>query len=72
MRDNEVVCTVWKDTKCVTVGTNQHPGHSDTTVVHNWKKKGRQKNVPILIAIHCYNKFMGGVDRSDQKISIMK
>ena len=42
VRDNEVVCTVWKDTKCVTVGTNQHPGHSDTTVVRNWKKKRKK------------------------------
>ena len=70
MRDNEVVYTVWKDTKCVTVGTNQHPGHSDTTVERNWKAKGKRqkKDVPIPIAIHRYNKFMGGVDRSDQMI----
>ena len=39
MRDNEVVYTVWKDTKCVTVGTNHHPGYFDTTVERNWKEK---------------------------------
>ena len=70
MTDSEVVYTVWKDTKCVTVGTNHHPGHSNTTVQHNWKEKGirQKKDVPIPIAIYNYNKFMGGVDRSDQMI----
>lgn len=70
MRDKAVVYTVWKDTKCVTVGSNQHAGHADDTVLCNWKEKGerKKKDVPIPIPIYNYNKFMGGVDRSDQMI----
>ena len=70
LRDEAVLYNVWKDTKCVTVGTNHHPGHSTGTVERNWKEKGtRKKNdVPIPISIAEYNKFMGGVDRSDQMI----
>ena len=68
MRINETVINVWKDTKCVVVGSTEHPGHSENTVERNWKDKGtRQKqNVPIPLPIYNYNKFMGGVDRSDQ------
>lgn len=36
VRDKEVVYTVWKDTKCVAVGSNQHPGHSEDTVLRKW------------------------------------
>lgn len=70
LRDKEILYNVWKDTKCVTVGTNHHPGHSDGTVERNWKEKGlrKKKEVPIPISIAKYNKFMGGVDRSDQMI----
>ena len=68
MQDEEVVYTVWKDTKCVTVESNQHAGHADDTVLRNLKEKGerRKKDVPIPIPICNYNKFMGGVDCSDQ------
>ena len=43
MRDKTVVYTVWKDTKCATVGSNQHSGHADDTVLCNWKEKGERK-----------------------------
>ena len=70
VRDKEIVYTVWKDTKCVAVGSNQHPGHSEDTVLRNWKENGerKKKDVPIPIPIYNYNKFMGGVDHSDQMI----
>ena len=55
---------VWKDTKCVTDGSNQHVGNADDTVLCNWKDKDERKNVTIPIYNH--NKFMGGVDYSDQ------
>ena len=49
---------------------NQHTGHADDTVLRNWKEKGerRKKDVPIPIPIYNYNKFMGGVDHSNQMI----
>ena len=59
---------MWKDTKCVTVATNQHQGHSEETLERNFKEEGKRvkKNVPIPVPIYFYNKFMGGVDRADQ------
>jgi len=68
MRIDETVINVWKDTKCVVVGSTEHLGHSENTVERNWKEKGKRqkKDVPIPLSIHNYNKFMGGVDRSDQ------
>ena len=45
------------------------PGHSEHTVLGNVKSKNGkfEKNpVPIPISIYNYNKFMNGVDCSDQ------
>ena len=56
---------VWKDTKGVTAGSNQHAGNADDTVLRNWKEKGERKNVPLPIPIYNHNKFMGGVNYSD-------
>lgn len=62
---------VWKDTKCVTVMSNEHPGHSENKVTRNVKDKdgkNAKKEVPIPAIIYSYNRFMNGVDRSDQLI----
>lgn len=69
MRDKETVYTIWKDTKCVTVASTEHPGHSEGTITCNWKDKDhprQEKLVPIPLSIFYYNNFMGGVDLSDQ------
>ena len=63
---HKVVYIVWKDTKCVTAGSNQHAGNADDTVLHNWNEKGERKNVPLPIPIYNHSKVMGGVDYSDQ------
>ena len=66
--NSEAVYSVRKDTKCVTVLTSEHPGHSQGTVTGNWKEDGqrKKKDVPIPLPVYNYNKYMGGVDRSDQ------
>ena len=71
MRNKETVYTIWKDTKCVTVGSTEHPGHSEGMVTRNWKDKEsrkQRKNVPIPLSTYYYNNFMGGVDLSDQML----
>ena len=63
--------SVWRDTKCVCVMSSEHPGHSETTVERNIKDKDGKsckKNVPIPAIIYSYNRYMNGVDRSDQLI----
>ena len=57
--------------KCIVVMSSQHPGHSESTVVRNWKDENgnRQRGaVPIPTPVYHYNQYMGGVDRSDQLI----
>lgn len=68
VRDGVCVYAVWKDTKCVSVMSNEHPGHSESKVTRNVKDKdgvNQKKEVPIPAII---NRFMNGVDRSDQLI----
>ena len=71
VRDGVSVFAVWKDTKCVSVMSNEHPGHSESTVTRNVKGDAgvnEKKDVPIPIIVYNYNRFMNGVDRSDQLI----
>ena len=71
VRDGIKVFSVWKDTKCVCVLSSEHPGHSSISVERNVKDKGgksQKKDVPIPIIVYNYNKYMNGVDRSDQLI----
>ena len=48
MRKNETVFNVWKDTKCVVVGSTEHLGHSENTVERNWKEKGKRQKRMFL------------------------
>jgi hypothetical protein len=66
------VFVVWKDSSCVAVMTKGYLGHSTNTVKHHVKDPSgfhQVTDVPIPTAIASYNKFMGGVDKSDQFIS---
>ena len=71
VRDGICAYTVWKDTKCVALMSSEHPGHSETTVARNVKQvdgKTEKIAIPIPSIIYSYNRFMNGVDRSDQMI----
>ena len=71
VRDGVCVYAVWKDTKCVTVMSNEHPGHSESTVTRNVKDKdgvNQKKEVPIPAIVYSYNRYMNGADQSDQLI----
>ncbi len=61
VRDGNCVYTVWKDTKCVSVMSNEFPGHSESKVIRNVKDKDgktEKKEVPIPVIIYNYNRFM--------------
>ena len=61
----------WRDNKCVTVLSKSYPGHAEGTVRRkSTDRSGRfsMADVPLPSAIKFYNKFMGGVDLSDQLI----
>jgi hypothetical protein len=72
VRSSSIVYICWRDNDCVTVASNSFPGHEDGTA----KRKGKNQSgghqavdVPLPAAIKQYNRFMGGVDKSDQLIS---
>ena len=70
-RGSRSVYCCWKDKECVTALSTAYPGHAESTA----KRRGKDQSgkftsieVPLPSAIHGYNKFMGGVDLSDQLI----
>lgn len=70
---NRSVCQRWQSSVFNLEGYEMHCGygHSESTVVRNWKDENgnRQRGaVPIPTPVYHYNKYMGGVDRSDQLI----
>ena len=61
----------WKDNKCVTVVSTAHPGSADGTAQRRIKDTTGVSivaDVPQPSPIKEYNKYMGGVDKSDQYI----
>jgi hypothetical protein len=60
----------WHDNFIVATISTAHPGHSVNTIKKNCKNPStginEQLDVPVPIIIEQYNKFMGGIDKSDQ------
>ena len=68
-----VVYTVWRDTRAVYVMSSAFPGHSENIVS---KKKINSKtgtmdmcDIAIPLVVQKYNKYMGGVDKSNQYLA---
>lgn len=57
------VCSV-EDTKCVSVVSNEHPGHTESSH-KKCKRVNPKKEVPIAAIVYIYNHFMNCVDQSD-------
>ena len=71
VRVGSIVYSVWRDTKCLSVLSTKHPGHSENKVQRNMRdSEGKHKKMDVLIpeAVYQYNRYMGGVDWSDQLI----
>jgi hypothetical protein len=68
---SDIVYVAWKDSNSVVVLSTASPGHSNSTIRRRVKtNRGTEiQDVPIPIALANYNRFMGGVDKSDQFIS---
>lgn len=71
IRDGDLLFVKWMDTREVSMCTNVHSVHSGETVLR-WKKNGEgsyeQVPVPRPTVVAEYNRYMGGVDTSDQMI----
>ena len=60
-----LLCRHWKDTKDV---LNCHT--PEVTEVQRRKKDGTTQNISCPVSIAFYNKYMGGVDHTDQMIGL--
>lgn len=70
LRDAELLFVKWTDTREVNVCSTLHSGHAAETVQRRVKQHGEWKSldVPVPVAVKDYNRYMGGVDRSDALI----
>lgn len=59
-----VIAFKWQDSKAVMLLSNCHG--DDVTTVERKQKDGTRKAIPCPEAISFYNKYMGGVDMTDQ------
>lgn len=70
IRDGELLFVKWMDTR-VSMCTTVHPVHNGETV-RRWRKNGAGRYERVLIprptAVQEYNRFMGGVNTSDQML----
>ena len=64
-QQGNIVITVWKDKKLVSFISTQCDVRGNETVRRK-QKDGTYIKVPTIPAVTLYNKYMGGVDRSDQ------
>ena len=70
-RDEEVLTVQWRDNKTISVMSTFHEANSTVKVTRRTKVDNKFERIEVKqpIAIKDYNKYMGGVDRSDQLIN---
>ena len=71
LREDNVLFVKWMDTKEVAVCSTIHQAFSGEEVVRQVKQNDqwRQQRFPCPAPIMAYNRYMGGVDRSDQLLN---
>ena len=67
-RFRNLLCVIWKGTRDVTFLSTMHRATSNETVQRHTKQGGGHVvlQVPVPPAVLDYNRYMGGVDKSDQ------
>ena len=68
-RGSRLVYTCWNDNQVVCCMSTAFPGHSNSTIQRKCKSPAGTfeiKDVTIPIMVEQYNRYMGGVDKSDQ------
>lgn len=68
---NIVVCK-WHDNSVVTLASNSAPVYPIKQVSRFSEKEKKRIQIPQPQLVHLYNENMGGVDRSDQNISLYR
>ncbi|KAL4009424.1 hypothetical protein ACER0C_003276 [Sarotherodon galilaeus] len=70
IREGPLIFIKWTDTREVSVCSTLHSAFSGDTVKRMCKAEGQHRaiDVPVPSAVKDYNRFMGGVDLSDQLI----
>ena len=67
LRDGDLVYVCWRDSRPVLALSVPYPGHqSDTKVTRKVGSSSVRQEIFRPLIIEKYNKFMGGVDKSDQ------
>ena len=72
-KPSPIIYTVWKDARAVCVMSSAFPGHAEGTVsrkkVNSKTGAIEQTDIDVPIVVQMYNKYMGGVDKSDQYLA---
>ena len=70
-RDKEVLTVQWRDNKTISVMSTFHDSNDTVNVTRRTKVNSKFQRIEVKqpMAIKDYNKYMGGVDRSDQLIN---
>ena len=72
VHESSTTYVCWRDVRVVTVITTAYPGHYEHYVTRKVRKASGQMeavDIPRPIAVEKYNRYMGGVDKSDQFLS---
>ena len=71
IREGSLVYVCWQDKRTVTAMSAALPGHGEEYVERRVKGKEGVTRIQILcpVVIQEYNKYMGGVDKSDQDMA---
>lgn len=67
--NDDIVCVRWKDNSVVTMLSNEYGVAPIRQAVRYSAKEKKKVDIPQPNMIHCYNKFMGGVDQMDNNIA---
>lgn len=68
-KDENIVCVRWKDNSVVTMLSNEYGVAPIRQAVRYSAKEKKKVEIPQPNVIHCYNRFMGGVDQMDNNVA---